>query len=171
MKNLDELEICIPVISAIVERLHNGQIEILIQTRWQPNTDPKYSGTIEIPSGWIFKYETVYDALRREVFEETGLTVIKIKPETRTTIYSIVDDGAFAFMPFCCQQQIKDGLPWIGFVFICEVNDAEPRPQENETKDVRWIKKNRLKEIFKKNPEKIFTFQLGALDLYFKDSI
>ena len=170
MKNLDELEISIPVVSAIVERLHNEKVEVLIQTRWQPESDLKYSGTLEIPSGWIGKYETVYDALRREVFEETGLTVVKIKPETKTEIYSVTDDSAFAFSPFCCHQQIRNGLPWIGFVFICEVDDAEPRPQENESKNIRWIEKSKLKEIFKESPEKIFTFHLGVLDLYFKET-
>jgi 8-oxo-dGTP diphosphatase len=171
MKNIDDLEICIPVVSAIIERVHDGQTEVLIQTRWQPETDPKYSGTIEIPAGWISRYEDVYDALKREILEETGLIVTRIRPETKTRIHSVADDGAFAFVPFCCQQQTENGLPWIGFVFICEVDDTEPRPQESENRDVRWIEKARLKQIYTDTPERIFTFQLGVLDLYFRKSL
>ena len=49
----EESKGCIPVVSAIVEREHKSQIEILIQTRWKLKKDPIYSGTIEIPAGRI----------------------------------------------------------------------------------------------------------------------
>ena len=78
----------IPIVSAIIERKHNGKTEVLIQTRWKPDRDPEYSGTIEIPAGWIDRYESVYDALRREVGEETGLGVVKLHPDLQTKIYS-----------------------------------------------------------------------------------
>ena len=101
------------VVSAIIERVRNGETKTLIQTRWKPAHDPVYSGTLEIPAGWVDQYESVYDALQREIKEETGLTVIKIKPDIKTKIHSPKDDGAFAFVPFCCQQQIKGGKPWV----------------------------------------------------------
>jgi len=138
----------------------------LIQIRWKPEHDPIYSGTLEIPAGWIEQYENVYDALKREVQEETGLKIFKIKPDVKSKVYGPKQDGSFAFVPFCCQQQIKGGKPWIGFVFICEVEDAEPIPQVEEVKDIRWISKAELKEILQKTPEKIFTLQLGVLDYY-----
>jgi len=160
---------CIPVVSAIIERIHNDEVEILIQTRWKPNSDPQYSGTLEIAAGWIEVYENVYDALKREVFEETGLQVLEIFPDIKTPIHSPNDDGAFAFQPFCCQQQVRGGKPWIGFVFICTVENKEPVAQKKECKDVRWMKKSELKTIFEQSPEKIFTLQLGVLDYYFKN--
>ncbi|MBI4835967.1 MAG: NUDIX hydrolase [Candidatus Abawacabacteria bacterium] len=156
----------IPVVSAIIERMRNGEIEVLIQTRWKPEKDPIYSGTLEIPAGAIEQYQEIYGALKREILEETGLKVTRIKPDMRTKIYSFKDDAAFAFMPFCCQQQIKGGKPWIGFVFLCEVEDSEPVPQENEVKDIRWINKNALREMLINTPEKFFTLQLGVLDYY-----
>jgi 8-oxo-dGTP pyrophosphatase MutT (NUDIX family) len=51
-----------------------GEKEILVQTRWKPDRDPLYSGTLEIPAGGMHVYENVYDAVKREVLEETGLT-------------------------------------------------------------------------------------------------
>ncbi len=167
MNQSNKLNICIPVVSAIIERFHNGEIEILVQTRWKPKNDQKYSGTLEIPAGWIDKYENIYDALRREVLEETGLKVLKIKPNIKTKTYSPKSDGSFAFVPFCCQQQIKGGKPWIGFVFICEADDKDPVPQISEVKNIKWMKKSDLKKLFEKEPEKIFTLQLGVLDYYF----
>ena len=166
---IDEINVCIPVVSAIIERIRDGEKEILIQTRWKPERDPEYSGTIEIAAGRIDRYENVYDALKREVFEETGLKVTKVKPDIKTNYHSPKDDLNFAFVPFCCQQQLKGGKPWVGFVFICEVEDQEPRHQEEETRDVRWIKITELKKIFEETPEKIFTLQLGVLEYYFKN--
>ena len=157
----------IPVISAIIERVKNDETEILVQTRWKPEEDPKYSGCLEISAGKIGEFENVYGALNREVFEETGLKILEIFPDIKTKTHSPKNDGSFAFQPFCCQQQIKGGKPWIGFVFICKVEDKEPIAQKEECKDIRWIKKSELKQIFEKTPEKIFTFQLGVLDYYF----
>ena len=156
----------IPVAGAIIQRQRNGQTEVLVQTRWKPERDPVYSGTIEMPVGWIENYKDVYDALKREVNEETGLTITKIYPDVRTKTYSLKNDGAFAFVPYCCHQQIKGGKPWIGFVFLCEVADQEPTAQETEVKDIRWVKKSELKEVFNKNPEKFFTLQAGVFDYY-----
>lgn len=110
----------------------------------------------------------MYDALKREVLEETGLVINNIKPDIKTIKHvTNKDDASFAFVPFCCQQQLKGGRPWIGFVFLCEVEDAEPVAQEDEVKDIRWVEKDELKKIFNETPEKIFTFQLGVLDYYF----
>jgi 8-oxo-dGTP pyrophosphatase MutT (NUDIX family) len=165
-ETIQNLNICVGIVSAIIERNHNGEIEILVQTRWKPDRDPEYSGTLEIPAGGINRYENVYDALRREVYEETGLRVLKVKPDIKTEIFSPRDDGAFAFVPFCAQQQTKGGVSRVGFVFICEVEDKPPVAQEAELKDIRWMRLPQLKRLLEDSPEQIFTFQLGPLSYY-----
>ena len=159
----------IPVISAIIERSKDDEIEILVQTRWKPKKDLKYSGCLEISAGKIREFENVYDALKREVLEETGLKVVEIFPDIKTKTHSPSNDGSFAFQPFCCQQQIKGGQPLIGFVFICKVENKKPKAQHEECKEIKWIKKYKLKRIFEETPEKIFTLQLGVLDYYFNN--
>ncbi len=115
-----------------------GRSRSCFRPRWKPERDPHYSGTLEIPAGGTNRYENVYDTLKREVFEETGLRVTGIKSDTRTKTYSPRDDEAFAFVPFCC-----------------------------EVKDVRWMKRSELQRIFEERPERIFTLQLGVLEYYF----
>ena len=169
MSELQLYKTNLPVVSALIERVHDGKTQILVQTRWKPERDPVYSGTLEIAAGVIDEYENVYDALRREVLEETGLKITKIWPDSKTKTYTTDrDDGSFGFAPFCCYQQIKNGRPWIGFAFLCEVEDKEPTAQAEEVKDIRWMDKEELREIFQKHPEQIFTLQLGVLDYYFQ---
>jgi 8-oxo-dGTP pyrophosphatase MutT (NUDIX family) len=160
-----QLDYAVPIVSAIIERERDGEIEVLVQTRWKPDKDPQESGMLEIPAGTMGKYENVYDALRREVFEETGLTVIKVKPDMRTETHRQRGDEVFAFVPFCCQQQTK-GKPRVGFVFVCTVDQGEPVPGRGEVNEVRWMRRSELRRILDQTPDKIFTFQLGALDYY-----
>jgi 8-oxo-dGTP diphosphatase len=159
-------DVNVPIVSAIIEREHHGEREILVQTRWKPERDPQYSGTLEIPAGGIHPYENVYDAVKREVWEETGLRVTRFYPDIRTKIYAPKGDDCFAFVPFCCQQQLKGGLPRVGFVFLCQVEDAEPVPQHDEVRDIRWMNVSELRQIIEETPEKVFTLQLGVLEYY-----
>ena len=163
---LEALDLNAAIVSAIIERERGGDIEVLVQVRWKPDTDPEYSGTLEIPAGGIHAYENVYDAVRREVLEETGLRVTSFHPDIRTRTYAPKDDDCFAFVPFCCQQQLEGGVPRVGFVFVCRVAGGEPTAQREEVRDIRWMKKSDLRKLIDETPEKVFTLQLGVLDYY-----
>lgn len=165
-KTIKSLNLNFSLVSAIIERERDGEIEVLVQTRWKPERDPQYSGTLEIPAGAMNQYENVYDAVEREVLEETGLKVIGFRPDVRTKVHSQQGDDCFAFVPFCCQQQLGGEWPRVGFVFLCTVEDQEPIPRQGEVKDIRWMKKSELRQVFEETPEKIFTLQLGVLDYY-----
>lgn len=168
MSPLENSKVAIPVISAIIERDVEGEKEILIQTRIA-DYDSQYYGSMEIPAGRIDAFENVSDSIKREVKEETGLDVIEIFPRISGKHFKTSkDDEAFVFQPFCCQQLLKGNIPWVGFVFVCKVTDAEPIPKENETKEIRWMKLHDLEDILRNEPDKIFTLQLPVLDFYLK---
>jgi 8-oxo-dGTP pyrophosphatase MutT (NUDIX family) len=162
---------CIPFVGGIIERQFNGQTELLIQTRWKPERDPKYSGTFEFTAGTMdIAFESAYDTLRREIEEETGLKLKSIKNDSQTKTYSPQrDDKSFGFRPFCCVQQLKNGRPWVGFIFLCEVEDGELKAQESQLKDLRWVSKKEMYETFTKTPEKIFTLEIPAWEYYFNE--
>src|SRR5215510_15138804 len=63
-------------------------------------------------------------------------------------------------------MRCNGGLPRVGFVFLCQVEDAEPVPQHDEVRDIRWMKVSELRKIFEDTPEQIFTLQLGVLEYY-----
>ena len=163
----------IPYVGAIIERENNGIVEVLIQTRWKLQSDPVYTGTFEFPVGTLDKpYEYVYDALAREIEEECGLKLKNIIGNLQTSIVRTnKDDAVFGFRPFCCTQQLKNGKPWIGFVFICEVENTEPNSCSDESIDIRWVKAEDVKQIFTQSPEQLFTLELPAWEYYFNERV
>jgi 8-oxo-dGTP pyrophosphatase MutT (NUDIX family) len=159
------------IISAILFKKEDEEIKIFLQTRWKPLISPAYSGMLEIPAGGIDSYENVYDALKREIKEETNLDIIRIVEDYQSEINNPRQgDKAFVFKPFICQQALETngGLPWIGFVFLCEVA-GEVKINEKEAKDPKWVTVGELKEIVKTQTNNIFPLQLSVLK-YFIDN-
>lgn len=164
-------KMAIPFVGGIIERNNGGEIELLMQTRWKPNNDPLYSGTFEFPAGELDKpYENIYETLAREIKEECGLTLKSIRGDSQTKKYRPKgSDESFGFRPYCCVQQLKDGRPWIGFIFICEVENGEPMAQVSEAKNPQWMKMSEVKKIFENEPEKLFTLEIGAWEFYLEE--
>ena len=156
------------IISAILTRMRNNETEVFLQTRWKPDVSPTYSGMLEIPAGNVDAYENVYDALRREAREECGLEITKIIDDFQGPIMEPrPHDKAFVFRPFICQEVLETngGLPWIGFVFLCETI-GEAKMNLSEAKDPRWVSLQELKELVQSKPEQFFPLQLPVLQYF-----
>jgi len=161
------------IISALLVRKNkNNVLELFLQTRWKPTISPTYSGMLEIPAGAIDSYENVYDSLKREIKEETNLEIVKIIDDYQGKIRSPrQNDSSFVFKPFICQQatETNNGLPWIGFVFLCEVK-GEVILNIDEAKDPRWVTESELRKIITEDFQNIFPLQLPVLE-YFLENI
>ncbi|MCR5004430.1 MAG: NUDIX hydrolase [Clostridiales bacterium] len=84
----------------------------------------------ELPGGTVEQGETITEALRREIFEESGIHSV---PEHLTGVYQnlLVKDG---YGPL-------EGMklpPIINFAFICRYTGGEPTVSE-ESEEVRWV--------------------------------
>ncbi len=162
----------LPFVGAIIERHVDGQKQLLVQTRHNPVRDPRYTGTIEFPGGIMDRrFESVFDVLSREILEETGLTLKRIvrgKQDEITTTGR--DDKTMGFTSYYCLQQLEGDYPWVGFVFVCEVEDGEPAAQHGETKNPRWMNYDDLRKMVETAPHDIFGLQLPAWRHYFADS-
>ncbi len=162
---------CVPFVAAIVERQHQGRLQLLIQTRWNTKYQSIYNGTFEFAAGTLdIEYENVYTAVAREIKEETGMVLKRIIDDSQTKVHSPQGvDAAFGFRPFCCTQQLREGRPWVGFIFRCEVEDGEPQDQAGESLNVHWEDATVVKQIYEETPEKLFTLELPAWDYYFQN--
>ncbi len=159
------------VISAILEKEEKGIKYILIQTRWKPKTSPTFTGLLEIPAGAIESYENVYDTLKREVLEETGLKIEAVAGDWQSEVEeNIPGNKSRVFKPFICQQVLatRGGLPWIGFVFRVRVS-GQPKAQRSEVKNPKWITLTELENIINNQPELIFPLQFPVLKHYLNE--
>lgn len=159
------------VVSALMERTQNGIREVFVQTRNKPLSSAHYVDMLEIPAGGINPYENVYEAIKREVFEETGLQVTRIIDDLNTNVLeNRAGDVSMAFRPYLCQQVLSTngGLPWYGFVFRCEVK-GEIAMDKSEAKDGRWVTLAHLSNFLDTHPEKVFSLQFATLKKYLEE--
>ncbi len=63
----------IPCVGALIRRTVEGRPCVLLQERRKPGVGIE-DGLLELPAGKLREYENVFEALHREVHEETGLT-------------------------------------------------------------------------------------------------
>ena len=89
----------IPAVDVIIE--HPGEEKILMQLRWKPELDPLNTGTWELPGGKVPEFEDIFQAVRREAFEETGLSLYGVR-EKKLGAHSDSRRGkkGFTFKPF-----------------------------------------------------------------------
>jgi 8-oxo-dGTP diphosphatase len=136
---------------AIIERSTEQENEIVIQTRTKKNEPLK----IELPGGRIEPYESLTEALKREVKEETGLDVYEIEGEdTRVDTVGINPDFQVeCIQPFAAYQTIKGPIDSIGYYFRCKAK-GELVKIGDETTDIKWISVRELKKLIEEDPMK-----------------
>lgn len=171
--DFDVLPISIPVVTAIVQRQGSDGLEVLMQTRWKPSSDPTYTGTLELPSGLVHKHEPAHQAVVREVEEETGLEVEVLSPYSGSELVlqehrGTHDDAAIAYLPFCCTQQTQGGRAYIGMAFLCRVVSGKLHPNLDESRNPRWIRLSELEEMLQEKPGDVFTLHVPVLQRYIK---
>lgn len=160
-----------PGVGGIIEQTINGIHHILLQERYKDDS-PLESGMIEIPAGKIREFENIFDCLRREIFEETGLEVTEIEGEYDTIIVEKNGYKVISYSPFTCSQNIKGDYPIMVQTFICRV-EGNIMTHTNESQNVRWVTIDSLKEMLLKNEESFYPMHITTLKKYiiYKESI
>jgi len=155
-----------PCVGAIIEKEIRHEKHILIQTR-RKEDGGKTNGMLEIPAGKIREYEEIFSALRREVKEETGLTITKIEGENRAVFSETNGITTASFTPYCVTQNLSGAYSIILHTFLCEA-EGELLSSTNETENIHWMKICDAKRLVEKEPEKIFFMHINALRKYLK---
>ncbi len=112
------------VVGAIVPRLNNTSVEILVLDRAK---DDFMGGIEELPSGKVESGESLTDALKRELLEETALS-----------LYSVLG-YVFSF-----DYSSSSGMRSRQFNFVVDVNGSDVRIDESEHQGYRWINRDDL---------------------------
>jgi len=153
-----------PCVGAIIEKNIYGEKCILLQTRRKPGGDDT-NGKLEIPAGKIREYEGVFDALRREVREETGLRVTRICGEDSLLSVSSCGAETIAVDPFCVTQNLSGAYSILLLTFLCEA-EGDLLERTEETEDIRWVPVSMVEQMVREEPERFFFMHLHAMRKY-----
>ncbi len=156
----------IPGVGGIIEKRVDDVDCILIQDRFKKDV-PLEKGLIEIPAGKIREYENIFDCLRREIKEETGLDVIEIEGESESWICESNGYKVLNYIPFNCSQNIHGYYPIMVQVFICKVR-GELLQRTDESKNIRWISLEELSSYIKNNESCFYPMHTYTLIKYLK---
>lgn len=153
-----------PCVGAIIERVVDGVPCILMQTRQKEGGDDT-NGKLEIPAGKVREYECVYDALRREVMEETGLTLTAIMGEPEAKPAEVAGNLTVSFTPYCTTQNLCGAYSILLHTFLC-CAEGEPLTSTDETQNIGWMPIDLLRERLSEYPEDFFFMHVFALRKY-----
>ena len=157
----------IPAVGAIIVKKVGDEEFILVQNRKKNNGDGM-DDLLEIPAGKIREYESIFEALRREVWEETGLHITTIQGEDASRFLDVVGNKTIVFSPYCVTQNLSGAYSIILSTFLCEA-EGKLLERTNETENIRWVRRDTLKAIVDNSPESIFLMHVQALRKYLGD--
>ncbi len=157
----------IPCVAGIIEKKELGIKKILIQERNKPDA-PREKGLIEIPAGKIREFENIFDSLRREVFEETGLKVTNITEEDQSDIVQNTDYKVLGCEPYFVSQNLIGYYPILVITFLCKAM-GNKLDKSNESENIKWISIDQLRKMLINQPEKFYPMHISALIKYTND--
>jgi len=148
---------------AIIEKHIGDQIEIVVQNRVKPN-EPI---TIELPGGRIERFESLTEALKREVKEETGLDVTEIEGEQLRIVTKGQLFDVECVKPFAAFQTLKGPVDSLGYYFRCKA-EGVLLTSGDQTSGIRWINVKDLYNLVEKDPQKFSDVDLAGIKYYLK---
>lgn len=146
---------------AIVERTTDKGREVLVQTRARAGERQQ----IELPGGQVELYESLVSALRREVEEETGLTVTEIEGlDTRMEVTQ-ESDVVEVLRPFAVYQTLKGPVDSMGVYFRCRA-EGNLLPAGDGSKNPRWVSVEGIRDLLESEEASFTWVDRAGLSFY-----
>lgn len=156
----------VPGVGGIIEKNIDGEDYILMQKRCKKDAPSEY-GLLEIPAGKIREFENIFECLKREIKEETGLDVIHISGEHESSIIKKNEYTVLSYEPFCCAQNIEGKYPIIVQIFICQVK-GKCLTETNESRNIHWVSLSELKVLIQEKNGTLYPMHIKTLEKYIK---
>ena len=154
-------------VRALIVRRINDHIQLVIQLRQRKGEPEVY----ELPGGRIEEYEKITDALRREIKEETGLTITYIEHEDSKIITTPSEnERSFSIeciKPYASYQTIKGPVDSFGIYFVCHAA-GELLEYGDDTAHSHWASLGDIQELI--DNHKFSEIDLPAVLMFIKEN-
>lgn len=157
-------QFAIPGVGGLIRSHRDGEEWLLVQERDKAGA-PGETGLIEIPAGKVRAFENIYDCLRREIQEETGLAVTWIQGEAEGVRVRLNGYEVLSYAPYSSSQNLSGSYPIMVQSFLCEV-EGTPVVRSNESRNIRWIRLAELRAMLEENPGRFYPMHLATLQRY-----
>jgi 8-oxo-dGTP diphosphatase len=141
----------------------NNENHVLIQRRVRAGEPEIY----EFPGGCVESGESVVETLKREVLEETGLTVTKIcgidSYKQCKGVESMKPYSVYYKMDYWTNAK-GESYKSVGVHFKCET-DGKPLEKGDDSDLIQWVTPKRLRELLNE-PNMFGDIDRGAAELY-----
>lgn len=151
----------IPGVGGIIEK----EGCLLIQKRCKKDAPSEY-GLYEIPAGKIRAGENIFDCLRREILEETGLNLTMIEGESESQTMVTGEYHVVNYTPFSNTQNMTLHYPIMVQVFICHAT-GELVNGTNESQDLSWMSLDELEALLE-DVDRLYPMHIHTLTKYLK---
>lgn len=122
---------------------------------------------MELPGGQVEPYESLVAALRREVKEETGLTVTEIEGLRTRMEVSHGEDAVEVIRPFAVYQTLSGPVDSMGVYFRCRA-EGQLLTEGDGAKDARWVSVDRVREWLRSDGAAFTWVDRAGLAFYIK---
>ena len=152
---------------AIVERETTSGSEILLQTRDKADEGRTW---IELPGGRVEEFESLHDALVREVQEETGLKITNIEGLVSKVIARTSETNVECMQPFAVYQTTKGPVDSMGVYFRCRA-EGNLLAIGHDTVNPQWVAVEKVAEWMEQEPEKFSWVDKAGLLYYLQQVV
>lgn len=152
--------VVVPNVNAVVYR-STDRADVLLQRRDKPNEPVR--GLLEIPGGRWRAGEKPDEAVRREVMEETGVTVLAVAGAIRMRSHGPETTTAGG-VPAAVVVGTGGAYPSLHVVFEC-VGDGDPRGVPGEVADPRWWPTDEVRRLLAEEPESFVSVTHTILEI------